>query len=185
MTMRRRAAPFVGTVVGLDLSLRASAFCALPCPWDHDMSRVRVMHVGAALTKEATPFARISRMALISDALLAFCKEVQARKIYIEDHAFGLASTSNANQTIEMTGGCKLALFNDWGAVAEPIHSSRARKILLQQLPRKGAKEYAQRNVKRLGCVVATWTEDEIDAFVIANAGIMLAGGVAMSFPGK
>jgi hypothetical protein len=182
---RRSASKFSGTVVGLDLSLRASAICALPCPWDHDMAAARVMHVGADLTKEATPRDRLDRMVTIADALLAFCKDVQARRIYIEDHAFGLASTSNANQTIEMTGVVKALLYTEWGIAPEPIHSAKARKILLQQLPRKDVKKFAQRNVKLLGGQVAEWTEDEIDAFVIANAGIMLAGGVAMTFLGK
>lgn len=183
--MRRRSARrFAGTIVGLDLSLRAPAACALPCPWDLDMGAARVMHAGAELTKDATPAEHLERMLDIADAIVSFCHEVRAQRVYIEDHAFGLASTANANKTIEMTGIVKAWVKCKVGIAPEPIHSAKARKILLQQLPRKGAKEYAQRNVKRLGTYVAKWTEDEIDAFVIANAGIMLAGGVAMSFPG-
>lgn len=174
----------MGTVVGLDLSLRASGVCALPTPWNQDMRLARVMHVGAELTKEATATMRIERMVRIANTIVAFCRSVNAGRVFIEDHAFGLSSTNNANQTIEMTGIVKAAIYTEIGSAVEPVHASRARKILLQQLPRKDIKKFAQANVKRLGGVVQSWSEDEIDSFVIANAGIMLTGGVAMTFPG-
>lgn len=148
------------------------------------MKHALVMHAGAELSKDSTVEERLERMMKIADDIVGFCHRVGARRVFIEDHAFGLASTANANQTIEMTGIVKAAVKLSIGCAPIPIHSAKARSILLQKLPRKGAKDFAQRNVKRLKGVT-TWTEDEIDAFVVANAGIMLSGGVAMSFPGK
>jgi hypothetical protein len=46
-------------------------------------------------------------------------------------------------------------------------------------------KAFAVRNVKRLGGPASGWTDDQIDAFVIMNHGVMLQGGTALTFPGE
>ncbi len=120
-------------------------------------------------------------MVTIADGILAFCKEVRARAIYVEDHAFGKGGR-NANQTIEMTGVVKARLFDDWGAVVLPVASASARKTLLQNLVRSEVKAWVVKNVRRLGGPAMKWTPDEIDAFCIMNHGLMLEGGVAMTY---
>lgn len=177
-----------GTVVGLDLSLTASAACAMPLGWDQNLKKLRTHIFGYKLEAEAPQKERIARMVSIADGILEFCREVQARFVYCEDHAFG-AGGRNANQTIEMTGIVKARLFDEWGVVVQPIVVSSARKTLLQHVPRgvgKGfAKKFTVRNVKRLGGPTASWTEDEVDAFVVTNHGLMLLGGTAMTFEGE
>ena len=179
----------VGSVVGLDLSLRATSACALPLGWDHDLSTVRFRRVGHALGVDASARERIERWCTICDGLLDFCREVQARHVYIENHAFG-AGGARAYETIEMTGTVKKALFEDWGVVLEPIAAVTARKTLLQQLPslrgrpRGFMKAHVVRNVKRLGGPTEAWTDDDVDAFVVANHGLMVRGHVALTFLG-
>lgn len=182
--MRRRDVSTTGTCVGLDLSLTASAACAVPLNWNHDLALVKTYIVGRKLTLEATPQDALDRMLEIADGIFEFCRTVQARHVWIEQHAFG-AQGRNANQTIEMTGIVKAKLYEDWGIVVVPIVASSARKILLQRLPRKDVKKFAVRNIKRLGGQAATWTDDQCDAFCVVNAALMKIGGTAMTFLGE
>ncbi len=146
---------------------------------------------GHGLKQSATPEDQVERMSDIADTILTFCKKVQARKIFIEDHAYGSQGTSNASKIVELTGYVKGYLWDSWGVVPNPIASASARKTLLQHLPlgelRKRKiplKKYVVRNVRRLGAFTEFWSEDEIDAFVTANGGYARAGFTAMSFPG-
>lgn len=183
--------PHNGSIVGLDLSLRATACAAIPLDWaTQDLAAVRMKILGAELTKTATREETIDRMIDIADGVIKFCHEVQARGVFLEDHAFGMGG-QNANQTIEMTGIVKAWLREHWGVAAIPVASASARKTLLQHVPSsrgqpKGfVKKFVARNVQRLGPVAQAWTLDEIDAFVVANHGLMVRGGVAMTFMGE
>lgn len=184
--MRRRiygAAVPNGSVVGLDLSLRASAAAAVAFNWDQKLVSVKTRTFGCELEDASSQRERIQRMVNIADGVLAFCKETQARAVYVEDHAFGMGGRS-ANQTIEMTGIVKARLFDDWGVVVVPVASASARKTLLQHLVRSDVKKWVVKNVRRLGKESLHWSDDEIDAFVIMNHGLMVQGGTAMTFLG-
>ena len=151
--------------------------------WDHDLSRVRMMPMaGYPLKKDATPEELSERIVSIRDQVLAFCKEVQARRIMIE--AYGFAISQKISMLAELGGSVKIDLWENWGVHPQPINASRARKILLQQLPKADSKLFTQINVRRLEGPALTWNDDEIDAFVIANACLMDAGGTAVTFMG-
>lgn len=183
--MRRRIKKNLpnGTIVGLDLSLRAAAACAIPFNWDHDLDNVQMEIFGEKLGTDATPLDYIQRIVTIADGVLAFCQRVQARKVYVEAYAFSQGGR-NATQLAELGGAVKSRLYDEWGIAACPIVASSARKILLQKLPRSDIKKFVTNNVKRLGGRALGWTHDEIDALVIANAGLMREGGLAMTFEG-
>jgi hypothetical protein len=181
--MRARRA-FTGTVVGLDLSLTGAAGCALPCPWDGDLSRVRMMPMaGYGLKKDASVREQLDRIITIRDVVYEFCREVQARKVGIEDYAFSAAG--RITMLAELGGSVKTCLWEDWATEPEIIKASSARKVLLQKLPAKDSKLFTQVNVRSIGPIASKWNDDEIDAFVIANTVLMNAGGTALTFPGS
>lgn len=180
-------------VVGLDLSLRATAACALPLDWDYDLAKVRMLRANTIqLSRGASALQRAERIAQIAHDVVVFCLNVKATCVMLEDYAFA-QSMANARETAELGGVVKHEILQALHFAAEPIVASQARKLLLQQLPgrKKGVKqppgflkEWVVRNVKRLGPVATTWTDDECDAFVVANAALERAGTVPLSFPG-
>lgn len=169
-------------IIGLDLSLRAAAACAIPIDWSHELGEVRTCVSGSALAQSATPADRLKRIMAISLGIVAFCRAHRAKHVYIEEYAFAQGA-SHAREVAELGGVLKFRLYDQLGIVAVPVVASRARKLLLQKLPRKDVKAWVVANVKRLPGA-ADWTPDEVDAFVVANAGVELAGGTAMSFAG-
>lgn len=169
-------------IIGLDLSLRAAAACALPIDWDHDMRTIRTCVSGIALGKDATSAHRLERINAISAGIVAFCRAHKASEVFVEEYAFAQGA-SHAREIAELGGVIKYRLFAELSLVAIPVVASRARKVLLQKLPRKDVKPWVVANVKRLPGTV-DWTPDEVDAFVIANCGSEMVGGTAMSFAG-
>jgi hypothetical protein len=170
----------------LDLWLRAPAACALPLPWNCDLTLAKTMVSGANLTNDAGPRARAERRAMIARDVVAFCRRVRAAYVAVEDYAYG-AGGARALELGELGGVVKDALLRELGLEAHPVGSSSARKVLLQRVPRLPAgktKPWVVRNVRRLGGPALGWTEDECDAFVVANWALERAGGVALSFPG-
>lgn len=170
-------------IIGLDLSLRAAAACAIPVGWDHDLRAVRTRVSGGPLKQDASPKERLQRICRISADIVVFCREHQVERVYVEEYAFAQGA-SHAREIAELGGVVKFRLFERFGLVAEPVVASRARKLLLQKLPRKDVKAWIVANVKRLPGA-ALWSPDECDAFVVCNAGVELAGGTAMSFAGE
>ena len=182
--MRRRLHGKAPTVVGLDLSLTGTAACALPIGWDHDMYRARTMKAGYMLPNDSTPEAYVQRLVSIVDAVVEFCQRRKAKYVFVEGYAFS-AMLSRAHSLGELGGVVKKDVYIRLQKVVTPIVVSRARKILLQKLPRADSKKFTIKNVKRLEGPSWGWSEDECDSFVIANAGLMMTGGVAMTFPGE
>lgn len=177
-------------IVGLDVSARATALCFIDeKKWDaKTLAEPYVFtHVfGSSVPSDGTERERVERLSIISDAVVRTLRQRDGdlTGIFIEDYAF--SSTSAHVRTVaEVTGVIKRDVFREIGMVVQPIVAAHARKILLQKLPRmKGLKGWIVKNVRRLGGQAIVWTEDEIDAFVIANAGLMKMGGVACSFLG-
>jgi len=172
------------SVVGLDLSLRAAAACALPFPWDLDLAKVRMMRTGSSLKLDATPKEHAERNAQIAHDVCVFCVNVRMKHLAVEEYAFS-ASGARARAIAEMVGVVKHEVLEMFDMGLPPIPPATARKVLLQKLPRADVKEFTYRNVRRLGGPALEWTEDEVDAFVIANTVLMHAGGTAMTFPGE
>jgi hypothetical protein len=138
---------------------------------------------GYKLKDGATVIDLCERIINIRDAILNFCKEVQARRVMIENYAF--SAPGKITMLAELGGVVKLDLLENWGVAVEPIHASSARKILLQNLPQKDSKLFTSVNVRRLGGQTKDWTVDQIDAFVVANAALARSDATALSFPGE
>lgn len=173
-------------VVGLDLSLRSTGLCALPVDWDFDLRNVKMGRTGYELRKDSTPKERIERLAQIAHDVSVFCVNAKAIRIGQEEYAYG-AGGSRALELAESGGAVKVDLLETLGLASYPVQASNARKVLLQHVPRLGkgkTKPWVIANVRRLGPIAETWTEDQCDAFVVANTVLMHAGYTAMSFPG-
>lgn len=65
-------------VIGLDLSLRAAAACALPLDWDGRMCDVKTAKMGSELKAGASQQERIERIANIAHAVYVFAEENRA-----------------------------------------------------------------------------------------------------------
>lgn len=187
--MRRRVNSTVDTVVGLDLSLRAAAACAIPRRWNQNLNQVRTMVAGYGVEQNDEE-ARVIRLEVISEAIGEFCVQNKAITVSLEEYAFSQGQ-AHSHAIGEIGGVVKLELRRRLKLTPRPLFSNTARKTLLQWLPSsrgkpKGyLKRYVTTNVRRLGGVTLRWTDDEIDAFVIANHTLMLAGGTAMTFEGE
>lgn len=170
------------TIVGLDLSLRAAAAAKVVLPWDGSLDDVSTCIAGHQLALTATPAERTERLLLIANRLADFC--ATADHVFIEEYAFS-ASQAHAHAIGEIGGVVKVWLRNRLNLDAVPVQASSARKTMLQKCPNKDAKKFVVRNVKRLGSPATGWTDDQIDAFVVMNHGVMLQGGVALTFAGE
>ncbi len=183
--MRRLVHPPGSHVVGLDLSLRTPAACAIPTNWKHKLKDVRVRtFFNEKLEADATPYERLMRLERIANGVVEFCKEMRATAVFAEEYAFS-QKLSQAHALGEGGGCVKLEVWRRLKLIVKPIVASSARKTLLEKCPRQDAKPFVQYNVQRLGGPTKKWTGDEIDAFVIVNHGFGLIGGTVMSFPGE
>jgi hypothetical protein len=145
---------------------------------------VTTITFGSSLSMDATPREQVERLARIARDVTVFCLKVKATSVGVESYAFAQGRQAHAHALAELGGAVKVNLFTAFNLVAEPVVASRARKVLLQHLPRKDVKAYVQANVRRLGGQALEWTHDQVDSFVIANYMVMVAGGVAMTFDG-
>lgn len=143
-----------------------------------------MMVSGSKLSADASAKDHVERLLRINDDVHYFCVDLEATRVAIEEYAFSAGRQSHAHSLAELGGTIKLRIFRSLGIVVEPITASHARKVLLQKCPRKGAKDFAVVNVRRLGPIAKAWTEDECDAFAIANTILMRAGGTALTFEG-
>ncbi len=184
-SMKVRTKPRKGaSIIGIDSSLRAAAVCALPLDWNYQLKYAKTKVFGYELSKDATEKDHLVRLSDISDGILKFARDVQADHVWIENYAFS-AKRSRAHALGEAGGTIKLKLFEDWGVVTHSVVNQTARKHLLQKLVRADVKKYVCQNVKRLGFPASKWTDDEIDAFVVANYGLHKVTGRSMSFEGE
>lgn len=142
------------------------------------------MHAGKKLDNNASPDEQLDRIEMIAKRIVDFCKQRNAEAVYVEEYAFA-QGRSRAHALGELGGEVKRQARRRLGFAVQPIVASQARKTLLMKVPRAKSKVFVIRNVQRLGGQTKYWTDDEIDAFVIANHGLMLRGGVAMGFDGE
>lgn len=174
-------------VVGVDLSLRAAAACAIPLDWDrrgHDLRRLRTIVVGGELHDPTDELERVGRLDRIERALVEFCREHRAVSVAVEQYAMGTGRQAHKHAIGEVGGAFKLGLFRRRGEVAQPLVASASRKVFAGKLPRAGVKKWIVAQAARLGPPVDGWTADEVDAFVTANHAYMLAGRQALTLVG-
>lgn len=161
--------------MGIDLSLRQTAAVIAIAGTNvpgHSMT------CGEDLTHDATAEEKLLRMRKITEALIAFREQHRASHVFVEQYAYNMSQASRAHSMGELGGIVKNAFF-DSGVIVLPVVATQARKFLFGRLPAKGAKKEASRRLKVMGFVFRT--EDEGDAFIVANYGLSELGYPALS----
>ncbi len=182
-------------IIGLDLSLTGAAACSIPVIPNWSTSHIFTRVFGHKLAKEASDLERLQRFHAIASGVEKFIDDLPIfygdnkrglfePVVFVEQYAF-TQSGAMASENRECGGIVKYRLWRKLGIVVTPIVAASARKTLLNKCPRSGAKEFVVKNVRRLEGNPRRWTEDETDAFVIANHGMRLIGAVAMNFDGE
>jgi Holliday junction resolvasome RuvABC endonuclease subunit len=163
-------------ILALDLSLRGAGFVSYPLDWDgKDWDAIPRKTYGEKLSKEATPQMKVGRLVRIAKEVLAFAEIFQPVEAFVEHYAFN----SHPNLELGEIGGVvKHQLTTQRGLVPTPVVASSARKVLMGTVPRQGAKDATRAYLKKIG-MPASWTDDEADAFVIANYAASSLGGFA------
>jgi Holliday junction resolvasome RuvABC endonuclease subunit len=163
-------------LLGLDLSLNASAAVAVPLDWDGDWSRVRSCVVGERLRRDASDAERARRTETIAARLVAFARSTGATKVFVEGYAYGLKTS--AHSLGELGGVVRLELVRA-GIELVTVPMQTARKLLLGKCPREGAKVAVAEALKAAGARFETL--DEFDAMAVANWGLSEVGGYCFS----
>jgi Holliday junction resolvasome RuvABC endonuclease subunit len=166
--MRRK----VPTVMGLDLSLRQSAWCVIPPNWRGNWGDLHTGCAGASLKKDATPLQQVERLDFIVNEIAIAIKNHSVDCMYIEQYAF--AATGQVFMLGELGGSVKLDIYRKTAMPCTPVIASSARKLIFGKCPQKGAKAWAQARLKEMGAKFGT--EDEADAFCVANYGVADCG---------
>jgi hypothetical protein len=168
----------VDTIVGLDLSLTAAGMCALPFNWGGDWEKARFGLTGYTLASK-TQAERIARIVRVTEAVERFVAAQPGKvTVFIEGYAFSKRTTS-ATKLAELGGAVRFVLGTELGIIAEEMTASRARAYVLGKLPQKDQKAITQATVREF-CPLKL-TGDEVDAFVVANAGVAELGGVGLT----
>lgn len=172
------------TVLGLDLSLRATGICVIDPSWEPgSWEGVRGDTFGVSLTKDATPQEIVERLAAIKRFVLEAVPvdaDASSWAIGVEQYGYAMAMQSHAHALGELGGCIKLALFTSRKIVAVPVVASSARKLLLGRGAGKGIKEEVQRQLRAARAPLRG--TDQCDAFAVANAMRADLGMPALSF---
>lgn len=172
-------------VIGLDLSVRHPAACAIPTTWGGDVEKVITLaHDGGEIDGDEDPLARMRRYHGNAEAIVGFLQRFAIARLYVEQYAFSKGSQAHAASLRENAAIIKYRVFRKMKLPVEDITASTARKTLLNNCPRSGAKDFVVKNVRRMQGKPRMWTEDETDAFVIANHGMRLLGLPVLNFDG-
>lgn len=161
------------TLLGLDLSLTASASVAVPADWDGDWSRVRSLVVGEPLRRDASDAERALRTERIAGRLVAFARSVGATRAALEGYAYALRTS--AHSLGELGGVVRLELVRA-GLELSTVPMQTARKLLLGRCPRQGAKVAVAEALRAAGAP-RSWGLDELDAFAVVNVELADVGG--------
>jgi len=159
-------------LLGLDLSLTASAAVAVPLDWDGQWSRVRTCVVGEKLRRDATDAERARRTETIAARLVGFARAVSATHGFVEGYAFGQSTAAHALG--ELGGVVRLELVRA-GIELHTVPMQSARKLLLGRCPREGAKVAVCAALRAAGARFESL--DEYDAAAVANFGLSELGG--------
>jgi len=159
-------------VLGIDVSLVACGFVAVPLDWGGDWSRIRRRTYGKSLPNGASDRRRIERLENIAATAVDFAREHGCAVAAIESFPYGKATA--AHSLGEASGVIKLELSRaGLDVTVSPI--STARKLLLGSVPRKAVKLAVRDRLVALGAPFSTL--DECDAFGAANYCIKKLGG--------
>jgi hypothetical protein len=100
--------------------------------------------------------------------------------VFVEN--YGFSQNSKAGSRIMESGGIvKFVFFKEHGWPMRPVAQNTARKLLLGKCPQKDVKVAVQNALFSQCKAPRTWTEDQGDAFVIANYGLSEVGGTCLT----
>jgi hypothetical protein len=159
--------------IGLDLSLRSTGVAIVPADWDLDWRRVVTRTVGYPLRKDATDLERAQRVGEIATVIVPLLP--RGGHVVIERYPYG--ATSQAFAAGELHGVIKDRL-RTVGIPFSVVSESTARRMF-GKVPRKNAKVWVAAELRRMGAP-AWWSDDECDAFVMANHWLSENGGCAV-----
>lgn len=184
---RTAGRPAVATI-GLDISLTSAGIAVIPPRWcPGDWHNVATMAFGRGLPKDASEKERVERCVDIATRLQVFASTVVdlaarnhgAVDIAIEQYAFS-RMLSQAHRLGEVGGLVKVFMMRTFPeASLDAVVASSARKFLFGKLPAKNIKKAVIAGLRSAGCPFTT--EDEMDAFVVANYARSTRGLKAMS----
>lgn len=171
--MRHRLNVPKKVVMGLDLSLTGAAACIVRPEWKGDWSELLTRRVGYPLVKNPRPREIAQRLETIARELVDFAVLHDVAHIYVEQYAYSMVE-SRAHALGEVGGAVKLETLRRIDNVLHPVAVNTARKLLCGKVPAKrtsgiAPKQYVFRWLIDLGADFKT--DDESDAFVIANYG--------------
>ncbi len=155
-------------VVGLDLSLRNTAMCAIGEDWEQRPERVLFSCV-------QPQFVAVMRYVEIAERVCEFLRQVSATHVYVEDYPRTMRGSSSINLLIELAGVVKSRVEERCLMRVQPVNIASARKLFFGagNTPRRGAKKIVFESVKEL---VPVRNDDEADAFLVAQYGLMDRG---------
>lgn len=155
------------TLVGLDLSLTATAMVAVPLDWDGEFRRVHSAVIGERLTKGASVAHHAARTQSLADRITGYCIGHRASVAYIESPAFNMRTSQHALG--ELHGVVKVTLLAS-GIDVRVAQVSSVRKFLLGRIPRgKGAAKAAVKAALVAAGAPEGWSLDEFDAMAVVN----------------
>ena len=151
----------------------------VPTSWGLDWSNVDVYTYGVALKADATVEEQLDRLSDISQEVLAMVEEYNVDHVFVEEYAFS-KGTGRAHALGELGGVVKLDLMRVAKLIPTTVHAVAARS-LIGKFSGKGQKQKCRAVLTEMGMPMS-WTEDEGDAFVAANWGLVElgAGGILM-----
>jgi hypothetical protein len=159
-----------GAMLGLDLSLRRSAFCFIPSTWVP--GNWRSLYT-SPVEVDATG---IKRICAIVEVISRVASEIQqgelVKHVYVEQYAWSASGNAGQAEIKELGGALKMRLYQHCDLEVVPVNASSARKTLFGKLPRMKRPEWKKFVVHELQKMGAPWDDDDTcDAFVIANHG--------------
>lgn len=172
------------TVIGLDLSLRATGVCVIEPSWDPSSGSwegVSASTFGVSLKRDAVERERLARLQQIRDFVTRIVQmQPNAVRIAVEEYAFS-KQPGQAHAIAELGGVVKLSLA-ERGYDIKPIPSTAVRKLLLGKGGGPGIKAAV---AEALASVRSPFKDfDECDAFAVANAMRAEIGMPAITFVG-
>lgn len=167
-------------LVGVDLSSRGLGLVALPPAWDLAWPRIVTARLSEPMRRGATEAEQIARRARLADGVLRFCDRVHATSVWIE--GYPLSGRVHGLSGLCELGGVVRDRLAHVGLDVRTAPLSTARKLVLGRLPRAEVKRITHEVLRSVGAP-ASWTGDELDAFVAANFGASELGVCCIACP--
>ena len=166
----------MSVLLGLDLSLTASAALSCPADWDGRWHRLRPLVVGEPLHKGATEAERIGRCARIAARLAQFARVEGVTQAWLE--SYGYRQNLQAHSLGELGGLVRYALLES-GIDVRVANMTSARKLMCGTI-RRGTKpkEIVRATLRQAGAPVEITSDHNLcDAVVCVNWGLSEVGG--------